>query len=126
MSENGKDKLKELIRQNYNHPSICMWGLFNERDEYDDNPIEYIKELNVLAHQEAPTRPTTSASNQDGHINYLTELIAWNKYNGWYGGTPQDIGVWRDQIHYDRPELQMGICYYGAGASILSTKDSFV
>ena len=124
--ENGKEQLKELIRQNYNHPSICMWGLFNELNEYGDNPIEYIKELNVLAHQEDPTRPTTSASNQDGNINYLTDLIAWNKYNGWYGGTPQDLGVWLDKIHYDRPELKIGISEYGAGASILHQQDSLV
>ena len=124
--ENGKEQLKELIRQNYNHPSICMWGLFNELNEYGDNPIEYIKELNVLAHQEDRTRPTTSASNQDGNINYLTDLIAWNKYNGWYGGTPQDLGVWLDKIHQDRPELKIGISEYGAGASILHQQDSLV
>ena len=39
---NGKEQLKELIRQHYNHPSICVWGLFNELAEYGDNPVEYI------------------------------------------------------------------------------------
>ena len=48
---NGKEQLKELIRQHYNHPSICVWGLFNELAEYGDNPVEYINELNVLAHR---------------------------------------------------------------------------
>ena len=57
-------QLKEMIRQHYNHPSICFWGLFNELKEKGDNPVEYIKELNAIAHQEDPTRPTTSASNQ--------------------------------------------------------------
>ena len=55
--------------------------------EYGDNPVEYINELNVLAHQEDTTRPTTSASNQSGKINFVTDLIAWNRYDGWYGGT---------------------------------------
>ncbi len=40
---------------------MFFWGLFNELKENGDNPLEYIKELNVLAHQEDPTRPTTSA-----------------------------------------------------------------
>ena len=44
--ENGKQQLIELIRQHYNHPSICFWGLFNELKEVGDNPVEYVKELN--------------------------------------------------------------------------------
>ncbi len=40
-----------MIRQHYNHPSICFWGLFNELKEQGDNPVEYIKELNAIAHQ---------------------------------------------------------------------------
>ena len=52
---NGKEQLKELIRQHYNHLSICVWGLFNELTELGDNPVEYIKELNVLARQEDTT-----------------------------------------------------------------------
>lgn len=63
---NGRQQLRELIRQNFNHPSICMWGLFNELKEEGDNPIPYIKELNALAHEEDTTRPTTAASNQGG------------------------------------------------------------
>ena len=42
---NGKEQLKELIRQHYNHPSICVWGLFNELTELGDNPVEYIKRI---------------------------------------------------------------------------------
>ena len=49
--ENGKEQLKEMIRQHYNHPSICFWGLFNELKEQGDNPVEYIKELNAMAHR---------------------------------------------------------------------------
>ena len=123
---NGKEQLKELIRQHYNHPSICVWGLFNELTELGDNPVEYIKELNVLAHQEDTTRPTTSASNQSGKINFVTDLIAWNRYDGWYGGTPQDLGKWLDWMHKEYPEIRIAISEYGAGASIYHQQDSLV
>ena len=73
--QNGKEQLKEMIRQHYNHPSICFWGLFNELKEQGDNPVEYIKELNQMAHREDPTRPTTSASNQGGVLNFITDNI---------------------------------------------------
>lgn len=121
---NGKEQLKELIRQHYNHPSICVWGLFNELTQIGDNPVEYIKELNVLAHQEDTTRPTTSASNQMGDLNFITDAIAWNRYDGWYGGTPADLGKWLDGMHKKHPEICIGISEYGAGASIYHQQDS--
>ena len=112
---NGKEQLKELIRQHY-----------NELTELGDNPVEYIKELNVLAHQEDTTRPTTSASNQMGDLNFITDAIAWNRYDGWYGGTPADLGKWLDRMHKDHPEICIAISEYGAGASIYHQQDSLV
>lgn len=124
--ENGKEQLKEMIRQHFNHPSICFWGLFNELKENGDNPLEYIKELNVLAHQEDPTRPTTSASNQGGAINFITDNIAWNRYDGWYGATPATLASWLDKTHQAHPEIKIAISEYGAEASIYHQQDSLV
>ena len=123
---NGKEQLKELIRQHYNHPSICFWGLFNELKTIGDNPIEYIKELNDLAHQEDPARPTTAASflSYDSDISKITDVIAWNQYFGWYGGSPSDMGKWLDANHAAHPEYKIGISEYGAGASIYHQQDS--
>lgn len=116
--ENGKEQLKELIRQHYNHPSICMWGMFNEVKEKGDNPIEYIKELDKLSKEEDPYRPTTSASNQGGKMNHITDLIAWNRYDGWYGSTPNTLAQWLDATHSANADLCIGISEYGAGASV--------
>lgn len=124
--KNGKEQLKEMIRQHFNHPSICFWGLFNELKENGDNPLEYIKELNVLAHQEDPTRPTTSASNQGGAINFITDNIAWNRYDGWYGAAPATLASWLDKTHQAHPEIKIAISEYGAGASIYHQQDSLV
>ncbi|MDL2213799.1 glycoside hydrolase family 2 protein [Bacteroides sp. OttesenSCG-928-E20] len=123
---NGKEQLKELIRQHYNHPSICFWGLFNELKEVGDNPLEYIRELDQLAKAEDPTRITTSATNINADINYITQLIAWNRYDGWYGSTPATLATFLDRTHQNRPELRIGISEYGAGASIYHQQDSLV
>ena len=124
--ENGKNQLIELIRQNYNHPSICFWGMFNEVKEIGDNPIKYIKELNQLAHQEDTTRPTTAASNQSGKMNFVTDLICWNRYDGWYGGMPDVLAGYLDKLHENHPEICIGISEYGAGASIYHQTDTLV
>lgn len=118
--ENGKLQLVELIRQHYNHPSICMWGLYNELKTEGDSPEEYVAELNDLAHQEDPTRPTVAASflEDNNPLNSHSDLVAWNKYYGWYGGSFSDMGVWADRIHRNFPQYKIAISEYGAGGSI--------
>lgn len=124
--ENGKEQLRELIRQHFNHPSICFWGLFNELKEWGDNPVDYVNELNQLAHQEDPTRPTTCASNQNGELNFITDVMAWNRYDGWYGASPSSLATFLDNQHKTYPNLKIGISEYGAGASIYHQQDSLV
>ena len=123
---NGKNQLIELIRQNYNHPSICFWGMFNELKEQGDNPIPFIQELNSLAHQEDPTRLTTAASNQEGNMNHISDLICWNRYDGWYGNSPEELARFLDKKHKDYPDLRIGVSEYGAGASIYHQTDTLV
>ena len=124
--QNGREQLVELIRQHYNHPSIVVWGLFNELSMRGDNPVPYIKELNDLAHREDPTRLTVAASNTDGALNFVTDAMAWNRYDGWYGGTPAGLGQWLDHMHTTHPDLRIAISEYGAGASLYHQQDTLV
>ncbi len=124
--ENGKQQLVEMIRQQINHPSIVMWGLFNELKEQGDNPVKYVKELHALAHSEDPSRITVAASNQEGELNELTDIIAWNKYFGWYGGNPSAIGKWADKKHNDIPNTPIGVSEYGAGASLYHQQEELI
>jgi beta-galactosidase len=112
--ENLKTQLKELIFQNYNHPSICFWGLFNEI-QGDFTPI--LSELNELAHQLDPSRLTTAATYQEGAFNFVTDVIAMNKYFGWYYNKIEDFGTYFDKWHAENPQAMIGISEYGAGAS---------
>lgn len=122
--DNGKQQLTELIRQQFNHPSICFWGLFNELKYEGDNPLDYIQELNRLAHAEDSTRLTTCASNQMGQMNFITDVMAWNRYDGWYGSTPSTLATFLDEMHAKHPQLCIGISEYGAGASVIHQQDS--
>jgi beta-galactosidase len=117
--ENGKQQLIEMIRQNFNRPSICFWGLFNELKPDGDNPVEFLNELNTIVKLEDPTRLTTAASCVDeNELNEISDLICWNKYFGWYGDDVKQIGKWADETHKNHPDFKIGISEYGAGGSI--------
>jgi beta-galactosidase len=120
--ENARQQLTELIKQNYNHPSICFWGIFNELSHSKKNsPVEEVKSLTQLAEKLDPARLTTAASfsKDKDSLNFITSLIAWNKYFGWYYGTPEMAGTWADHVHKTYPGLKIAISEYGAGGNIL-------
>ncbi len=119
--ENLKQQLTELIRQNFNHPSILFWSLFNEiQNPEDESPVPLIRELNKLAKSEDPSRLTAGASMLDPgeNIHDITDVIAWNRYYGWYYGKPEDMGTFLDKTHKEHPRFCIGISEYGAGGSI--------
>jgi beta-galactosidase len=118
-AENAKQQLTELIRQNYNHPSVCFWGVFNEIDyKPGPNPAPLIHELNALAHQLDPTRLTTAAAMFDDRPqHWMPDVISWNKYFGWYVGKIDDFGPWLDAMHRKHPDSKIGVSEYGVGAN---------
>lgn len=118
LEQQAKQVLTEMIRQNYNHPSVCFWGLFNElKLDYDD-PIPFLKDLNRIAKKEDPTRLTTCATflNND-KFNQVSDLIAWNKYYGWYSGEFKQIAIWADDMHRNFPRKPFAVSEFGAGGS---------
>jgi beta-galactosidase len=125
--QHARNFLTELIRQNYNHPSIFFWGLFNELTANFDNPAPFLKELNELAHREDSTRLTTCADMLDhSPFDTISDVKAWNKYFGWYEPDVREIGKWLDERHQLLPQKPIGLSEYGAGASIHQHEDSLV
>ncbi len=116
--ENAKQQLLELIRQNYNHPAIFFWGLGNEIKVTPGSPAELLQQLNDLAHAEDPARLTAYAADYATEYSWLTDVNGFNKYDGWYTGTYNQVPGWCDAIHANRPHHNVGVSEYGAGAGI--------
>jgi beta-galactosidase len=130
--ENIRQQLIELIRQNYNHPSIFVWSLYNELNSPTkalSTPL--IEELVQLAHQEDPTRPTTGAASGDTIANLhemvaSTDLISDNNYAGWYGKLPDAMGPEIDKWNAAYGYRGLSISEYGGGASIRQHKQNIL
>lgn len=112
-------QMKELIIQNYNHPSICFWGISNEIliGGISDKLVENHKELNKLVKEMDPTRLTTiahvSMTPIEGPMHGITDVESYNHYFGWYGGKMEDNGPWLDNFHKVHPEICLGLSEYG-------------
>ena len=117
--QNCISQMHELIIQNYNHPSICFWGVSNEIliGGISEKLVENHKELNDLCHKLDPTRLTTiahvSMTPVDSPMHHITDVISYNHYFGWYGGKMEDNGPWLDHFHEVHPDLCLGMSEYG-------------
>ena len=121
--ENTISQMKELITQNYNHPSIVVWGLSNEitmGGEEDPDLLENHHILNDLCHEMDKTRPTTMACltmcDIDSSIVQIPDVVSYNHYFGWYGGDTTMNGPWFDNFHAKYPNIPIGCSEYGCEA----------
>jgi beta-galactosidase len=117
--ESDKQQLRELIRQNYNHPSIFFWGVGNETSGPAADGIAAAGA--VVAHEEDPGRLSTYASNHGAEDpkNWHTDVVAFNRYYGWYRGALSEFPAFLDKTRADYPKARFGMSEYGAGASIV-------
>lgn len=114
--QNGLQQMREVIIQNYNHPSVVMWGIYSLVWLRGDNILDYVKKLNSTAKQLDASRPTVACSNQDGDINFVSDLIVWQQDLGWERGAFDDLKLWRDGLSKDWSNLRSSVAYGESGS----------
>ncbi len=117
--DNTISQMRELVAQNYNHPSIFFWGIANEILLGPDNESlrKNLRALHALAKEMDPSRVTTIANvtmtPMNSEHNYITDVVSYNHYFGWYGGDVHQNGAWFDEYHKLNPMIPFGISEYG-------------
>lgn len=135
---NAENMLREMIHQNFNHPSIIMWGSMNEvlldskkGDRIQkQNDTAYLKgvrkyalQLDSLIRAEDPSRYTTMAMHEsDDYAKYrlddISQVAGHNIYSGWYGGKVDGFGRFLDNLHREKPQQIIFVSEYGAEGDI--------
>jgi beta-galactosidase len=127
--------LVEMIRQQYNHPSIIVWCYMNEvllrlhfNDDkerqkiYISNVTRLARRLDSIVRKEDPYRYTMIANHGDFdryHNAGLTDIpmiVGWNLYSGWYGGQLENFPAFLDKHHQQLPSKPVVVSEYGADA----------
>lgn len=119
LRKGGIEQLKEVIYQNYNHPSVVMWGIYSLVWQRGCDLTPFIKELNDTAHATDKSRPTVACSNSDGEINFITDLIVFKQSVGWETGFVDDVAIWCEQLRTNEKwsKLRSAVCYGEEGIS---------
>ena len=113
------EEMKELIIQNYNHPSIMFWGISNEIliGGISEELVAPPHDLEKICKELDPTRLTTiahvSTTPVNGPMHRITDVESYNHYFGWYGGKMEENGPWLDKFHEEHPDICIGISEYG-------------
>jgi beta-galactosidase len=106
---NGDNINREMVYQNWNHPSILFWSAGNEA-----SGVAATSEYAAVLKAADPSRPVVYAS--DGQTPAGVDFIFHNTYAGWYGGSMYDFLTATD--HW--------VSETGAGAVIAThTADAF-
>ncbi len=126
--DNLLQQLTEMIRQQYNHPSVAFWGLYNELPDVEGahDATAFLRDVQARAKREDPTRLTVSAAfaaDTHSEINNITDLQFWNRYFGWYYGDVDGLGAWADTTHSAMPQRPVGVSEYGSGGSVYQHSD---
>jgi beta-galactosidase len=117
--------MREMIAQHFNHPSILVWGMGNEiyfkkGDDGRAREFNMLTRLNDLMHAEDPTRKTAIVSGDantysDLKVMTIPDVIGYNLYLGWYGGTMDKLTARLEELHRRDPSKPMVVTEFGAG-----------
>lgn len=138
--DNAQQQLTELIRQNFNHPSVAVWGIGNEVDSkvlFNRKPVQaraLLDQLHRLAKQEDPLRMTAMADccaeapiappAAPETLIGATDVVGFNRYPGWYSLDARAMGTTLDRLHSKFPHIPMSVTEYGAGGALTQHSDN--
>jgi len=134
-TENSLHMAEEMVKQNFNHPSLIIWTYMNEvllRPPFDEKTEKeryelYTNNIAKLASKIEdkirtldPSRYTMIVNHGavDRYVNAgltdISMLLGWNLYQGWYGGVFEHFDKYLDKIHRLFPNKPIIISEYGA------------
>ncbi|MGN6270984.1 MAG: glycoside hydrolase family 2 TIM barrel-domain containing protein [Sphingomonas sp.] len=138
-ARNAGQQLRELIRQNYNHPSIIVWSIANEvnlqaaKGKGASHARPLLEALQREVHAEDPSRPATLADccgsipseARPGldTVAGITDVIGFNRYYGWYSSNVHALAPDLKRLHTLYPNEPISISEYGAGGALTQHTD---
>lgn len=131
--ENAVEMAREMVRQDYNHPSVMIWAYMNEvllRPPYKDAArlttyYEAVRRVALALEEtvraEDPARYTMMAYHNapDAYraagLTEIPMIQGWNLYQGWYERDITEFERILDRLHGEYPHKVLFVTEYGPG-----------
>ena len=131
--QNSVHMAREMVRQDFNHPSIVMWGYMNEillRCPYSEEPElskyyryteKIARALEATIREEDPSRYTMMAYHnaqqryEAAHLTEIPMIQGWNLYQGWYEPDINEFQRLLDRAHTTYKGKVLMVTEYGPG-----------
>ena len=119
---NAQQQLDDMIERNKNRCAVVVWSIANEtphseaRDEFLGKLASYARskdDTRLISMAMEVTGQSHNVSKVEDNMNKYVDIISFNSYLGWYGGTIDDIKTRQWEIPYDKPFF---VSEFGAGA----------
>ena len=126
---------REMIRQNFNHPSLIIWAYMNEvllrppyekgsekQEKFFTSVTKLAQRIEDLTRQEDPYRYTMIPNHgafelyNQVQLTKIPMLVGWNLYLGWYSRTFEGFGEFLDKHRKELPGKPLLVTEYGSDA----------
>ena len=130
---NSVEMAKEMVRQDFNRPSVMIWGYMNEiflrrpytegkqLEDYYRFTEKVARALEATIREEDPSRYTMMAYHnmpqyyEDAHLTEIPMIQGWNLYQGWYEPDINEFQRLLDRAHKAYNGKVLMITEYGPG-----------
>lgn len=116
----AKAMFREMVDQDFNHPSIFAWSVCNECEIHSAEGIDYFKQMRDWSKSLDPDRYVTFADDllplvQDPlkSATQFADFIMWNQYFGTWHGPANWLPAVMDRIHANFPGKMAIISEFG-------------
>lgn len=130
---NSVEMAKEMVRQDFNRPSVMIWGYMNEiflrrpytegkqLEDYYRFTEKVARALEATIREEDPSRYTMMAYHnmpqyyEDAHLTEIPMIQGWNLYQGWYEPDINEFQRLLDRAHKVYKGKVLMVTEYGPG-----------
>ena len=131
--QNSVEMAKEMVRQDFNRPSVMIWGYMNEiflrrpytegkqLEDYYRFTEKVARTLEATIREEDPSRYTMMAYHnmpqyyEDAHLTEIPMIQGWNLYQGWYEPDINEFQRLLDRAHKVYKGKVLMVTEYGPG-----------
>lgn len=115
--KSAENQLKEMIKRDYNHPSVIIWGLGNEIASDTEVGENFLQMLYSIAENLDPKRFKTYTTDKP-HVDKclkIPDIISLNEYYGWFlFSKTSKLRTVLENLHKRFPEKPILISEFGA------------